>query len=196
MRWGKMALAAAAIGCGVWAGSMLPTIASSLPATGQPGSADDPLVTKSYVDEQIRNALSGKPVGESSGQAPASSAEIEALKQRIAQLEAEAGKASVPYTVVKLKAGHTLIGEEGTEFIVRTGEAYIHSSPENGIADVTEGIDLANGTLIPKNHLLLVPRSGRGVTVKPDYPNSVYVTVKGEFVELDAEGNPVASAQE
>lgn len=178
MRWGKMMLAAAAVGCGVLAGSMLPTIASGLPISGQPGSADDPVVTKSYVDEQIRNALSGKPIGESSGPASGSV------------------KASVPYTVVKLKAGHTLIGEEGTEFIVRSGEAYIYSSTENGIADVTDGVDLADGTLIPRNHLLLVPRAGRGVTVKPDYPNSVYVTVKGEFVELDAEGHPVSSSDE
>jgi len=187
MRWGKVIAAAAAIGCGVLVGSMINAMANGIPAAGQPGSAEDPVVTKSYVDEQIRNALNGEVVGQSSS----SSIELEALKQRIAELEAKASKASVPYTVVKLQAGHTLVGETGTEFIVRTGEAYVHSSPLNGIPDLTDGVDLANDTLIPKNHLLQVPREGRGVKVKPDYKNDVYVTVKGKYVELNAEGNPV-----
>lgn len=175
IRWGKMIAAAAAIGCGVVVGTMLTAMASGIPTAGQPGSAEDPVVTKSYVDEQIRNALNGDPVGQSQ-QPPSNQA---------------SGTASVPYAVVKLQAGHTLIGEMGTEFIVRTGQAYIHSSPENGIADVTDGVDLANDTLIPKNHLLMVPREGRGVKVKADYPNDVYVTIKGNYVEVDIEGNPV-----
>ncbi|MCI3921364.1 hypothetical protein MO973_24665 [Paenibacillus sp. TRM 82003] len=187
MRWGKLTAAAVAICCGVWAGSMLTTLASGIPAAGQPGSTDDPIVTKSYVDEQIQVALSGGKVG--------GAGLIEELSERIAQLEKQlaAGGANVPYTVVKLKAGHTLMGATGTEFNVRTGKAYIYSNTENGIPDLTDGVDLKNDTLIPNNHLLQVPREGRGVKVKPDYPNDVYVTVKGAFTELDAQGNAVAA---
>jgi len=192
MRWGKVTAAAAAIGCGVWVGSMLTTFASGIPAAGQPGSSEDPIVTKGYVDEQIQKALKGEAVGGTS----TTNAAIQDLKQRVAELEEQlangGASASVPYAVVKLKAGHMLLGETGTEFIVRTGQAYVHSSPENGVPDVTDGVDLKLDTLIPKNHLLMVPREGRGVKVKADYPNDVYVTVKGGYVEVDAQGNVVS----
>lgn len=192
MRWGKVAAAVAAIGCGVWVGSMLTTFASGIPATGQPGSSEDPVVTKSYVDEQIQRALNGEAVGGSS----TTNATIEELKRRIAELEEQlangGASASVPYAVVRLKAGHMLLGDTGTEFIVRTGQAYVHSTPENGVPDVTDGVDLKLDTLIPKNHLLMIPREGRGVKVKADYPNDVYVTIKGNYVEIDAKGNEVS----
>jgi hypothetical protein len=189
MRLGKMIVAAGAIGCGVWIGSMLTTFASGIPAAGQPGSTEDPVVTKSYVDEQIQNALSGGAVGQSG-----TATTIDALTKRIEELEKKltASGSGVSYTVVKLKAGHTLLGGTGTEFNVRTGRAYVHSNTENGIPDLTDGVDLKNDTLIPNNHLLQVPREGRGVKVKPDYPNDVYVTIKGVYVELDAEGHSVS----
>jgi hypothetical protein len=187
MRLGKTIMAVAAVSCGVWIGSMLTTFASSIPAAGQPGSSEDPVVTKSYVDEQIQNALSGGTVGQSG-----TAATIDALTQRVAELEKKlAAGSSVPYTVVRLKAGHTLLGGTGTEFNVRTGKAYVHSNTENGIPDLTDGVDLKNDTLIPNNHMLQVPREGRGVKVKPDYPNDVYVTIKGVYVELNAEGHTV-----
>jgi len=190
MRWGKMITAAAAVGCGVWIGSMLTAFGSSVPSAGQPGSSTDPIVTKSYVDEQIERALSGQSVG---GTGTASSARIEALEARIQELEAKLadGAGKVPYAVVRLQAGHMLLGDTGTEFIVRTGQAYIVSSPENGVPDVTDGVDLKADTLIPRNHLLLIPREGRGVRVNADYKNDVYVTVKGEYTEIDAQGNAV-----
>ena len=192
MRWGKMWIAAAAVGCGVWIGSVLTTGASGLPLSGNPGSAEDPLVTKSYVDEQIRRALSGGTVG-GTGSGGASSAQVAALEARISQLEKELAeaKSAVSYNVVRLQAGHMLLGASGTEMVVRNGQAYIHSNPENGIPDLTDGVDLKADTLVPNNHLLLIPREGRGIKVMPDYKYSVYVTVKGEYVEIDAEGNMV-----
>jgi hypothetical protein len=38
----------------------------------------------------------------------------------------------------------------------------------------------------------MIPREGRGVKVKPDYPNDVYVTIKGEYTEIDAQGKTVS----
>ncbi|HZG87375.1 hypothetical protein [Paenibacillus sp.] len=187
MKWGKTAAAVAAICCGVGIGSMITALANGIPAAGQPGSSEDPVVTKSYVDEQIQRALNGEAVG-------GTGATVQRLQERIAALEAqlaEAQDAGVPYTVIRLKPGHMLLGEMGTEFIVRTGQAYVHSNPENGVPDLTDGVDLKLDTLIPKNHLLQVPREGRGVKVKADYPNDVYVTVKGAYVEIDAQGNEV-----
>jgi len=189
MHWGKTIAAVAATVCGVWVGSMLTTFANGIPAAGQPGSSEDPVVTKSYVDEQIQRALNGDNVGSTVSTAD--------LLRRIEELEEQAASSSsgVPYTVVRLKAGHMLLGAMGTEFVVRTGQAYVHSTQSNGIADVTDGVDLTADTLIPKNHLLMVPREGRGVKVKPDYPNDVYVTIKGAYIEVDTEGNAVSDEE-
>jgi len=194
MRWGKLGAAAAVVGAIIVIGSIFLSIERILPESGRPGSADDPIVTKSYVDEQIRRALSGETVGESGSGMSALNARIAELEARINELEKqlEKAKAEVPYTVIRLKAGHMLLGEMGTEIVVRTGRAYVHSNPENGIPDLTDGVDLKADTLVPNNHLLMVPREGRGIKVMPDYPNDVYVTVKGEFVEIDAEGNVVS----
>lgn len=176
MQWGKTAAAVAAIVCGVWVGSMLTTFASGIPAAGQPGSAEDPMVTKSYVDEQIRKALGG---GSSSGGGAGSGTIV------------SPSGGGEPYSVVELPAGHTLMGGMGTEFTVRTGKAYVFSNTENGIPDLTDGVDLKNGALIPNNHLLQVPREGRGVRVEANYPNKVFVTVKGAYLQIDGDGNAV-----
>ncbi|MCL6458526.1 MAG: hypothetical protein K6T85_11030 [Gorillibacterium sp.] len=117
-------------------------IGSSLTQTTQadsavpPGSADDPVVTKSYVDEQIRN------VGGGSGN----------------------GEAAAGIVVVTLTKGQTLVANASTEFILRVGEAKAMSKDGNGIPDVTLGKDIANGAPISKNSLLIFPSDGRGIT--------------------------------
>ena len=68
------------------------------------------------------------------------------------------------YAVVRMEAGQKIVGQEGTEIIVRSGEATVFDNGENGISDLTAGTDLRTGQAAPLNHLLLVPRAdGRGV---------------------------------
>lgn len=68
--------------------------------------------------------------------------------------------------IVELTAGQTLICEAGAEVILRAGEGTAIISEAGGLSDVTGGIDLKQGEIIPKNHLLIIPRSdGRGVYV-------------------------------
>jgi hypothetical protein len=172
MRWRKAFISVIAIAVGVLIGGILTSLANNIPPAGQPGSTDDPLVTKSYVDEQIKNALSGGVVGSSS---PSSST------------------AGTPYTIIRLPAGHTLIGNANTKIIVRTGKAIVYSNvAENGITDATDGVDLKNGVPAPNNHLLIIPREGRGVRVDASYKEAVNITIEGEFKQLDAQGNQVA----
>ncbi|WP_274362492.1 hypothetical protein [Paenibacillus thermotolerans] len=197
MKWGKAAAAIAAVSCGVLAGSMLTSFANSIPSAGQPGSAEDPVVTKSYVDEQIQKALTGQ----ASGQASTMEQTINTLKTQVAALEAALKQvkeskpsSSVPFTVVTLKPGQTLLGGMGTEFIVRAGKANIHSGTENGIPDLTDGVDLKNGAQAPKDHLLLIPREGRGLKVDPAMKSDAVITVKGSYIQLDADGNAVVPA--
>lgn len=56
----KVAAAAMLISGGIWAGSLLNEKVEGAGVTNQPGTADDPVVTKSYVDQQIQQALKGE----------------------------------------------------------------------------------------------------------------------------------------
>ncbi|OMF35850.1 hypothetical protein BK133_10400 [Paenibacillus sp. FSL H8-0548] len=145
------------IGAGVWVGV---NFASPLEAESNaltPGSVQDPVVTKSYVDEQLAK-LSGGAVG--GGTAPVADSTLE---------------------VVIVPAGKTLMAGQGTEVIVRVGKAIAYSSDASGIADLTGGTDLTKGKSIPTNHLLLFPREGRGILPDPNQKNGLTVLVKGSY---------------
>jgi hypothetical protein len=140
------------------AGSVLPTFADTIPIGDRPGSTADPLVTKSYVDDAI-----SKSVGASTG---------------------VAGSVT---KVLRLRAGDRVIADGGTQIIVRTGRAVVVSDGANGVADVTDGVDLKAGVVVPLNHLLIMPRAGRGVGVEVGYRQDVYVTVVGVHEVVKAE---------
>lgn len=117
------------LGVGFWFGS-----ASA--STNEPGSAGDPLVSKSYVDSLL------------------------------------------VFQVVTVPKDSTLVGEGGTEIVLRGGQATAVASANGGILDVSDGVDVANGVVIKPNHLLVVPRTdGRGVLAKTD----LILMVKGPF---------------
>ena len=109
-------------------------------AAGAPGSEDDPVVTKSYVDSAIaslRASLSGAGTGASGG-----------------------GE----WQVVCVPGGKSVVGETGTQMILRSGTATAIDNGANGISDLTGGSDLRQGAAVSKNHLLLIPGSdGRGI---------------------------------
>lgn len=113
-------------------------------ATTTPGSENDPVVTKSYVDAQIK---------------------------------ANAGAAK-SYEAVFVNAGKKVLGGDGSEIILRSGEAKSLASGINGIADLTGGKDLMGDQAIIQNHLLLVPRNdGRGIIATTD----IWIMVKGGY---------------
>lgn len=99
-------------------------------AQSQPGSPDDPLITKSYLEQF-----------------------------------------TIPQ-VVELKSGQTIIGEAGTQFVLRVGSAYCLADPataKGGLADLTEGIDIKHMEPVLSNHLLVCSRSdGRGLVAQTD----------------------------
>lgn len=148
------------VGAGVWAGV---NFASPLEAESNalsPGSVEDPVVTKSYVDEQLAKLSGGSTGGSTDGSGAAESAALE---------------------VVTVPAGKTLMAGQGTEVIVRVGKAIAYSSDASGIADLTSGTDLTKGKAIPTNHLLLFPREGRGILPDPAQKNGLTVLVIGKY---------------
>lgn len=95
----------------------------------------------------------------------------------IAQIKGSGGTSN-SYTAIQLTAGQKLIGNEGTEIILRSGEATAIDNGANGISDLTGGKDLMTGNGINPNHLLLVPRSdGRGIAATTD----IWVMVRGSY---------------
>lgn len=150
------------LGAGILIGTNFRSDADS---GAKPGSVDDPVVTKSYVDQQLN-----------------------ALKQQVGSGGAGTGtgmttpppaSAGDDYAVVELPAGKTLIGKAGAEFVLRSGSATVFSADKDGISDLTAGGDLKNGDEIARNHLLLIPRDGRGM--KNNTAALQYVIVRGSY---------------
>lgn len=178
----KIVLAALIFGGGFGLGSMIVSNADGLLDPNQPGSVNDPLVTKSYVDQQVAEAVKNEMSKQSLSK--------EEIRKIIDEFKADLeGQASRELVVVELNPGETLIASEGTEFIVRNGKA-VAIGKKDGIPDITDGDSIADGEVIPLNHLLLFPRDdGRGIQPHPDQKDTIFVMVRGEYAHMDAGGN-------
>ena len=146
-------------------------------ASAQPGSPDDPLVSRSYVDSRIAQL---------EAQIAALTAALEAAVfftalPEVLPLPPDAHAPAVTrelFQVVRAEPGMVLIGHASTEIILRAGTASVVSGPYNGLANVTAGHDLMNGQAVPLNHLLIVPQNdGRGMR----FYATAYLMIKGDF---------------
>lgn len=199
-KW-KLIAAPVLLGAGLWLGSIITTSADGGNATS-PGTADDPLVTKSYVDALFNGEV---PSGGTGGSGSVSESDLNKIKEEIIKEleslgtggnsgssggEATAGTAQT-VTVVELQPGETLYASSGTEVIVRNGQAVAVSDDDNGIPDVTAGKDIKAGNTVELNHLLLFPREGRGIKSLESNSTVMFVMVKGSYLHLDASGSKV-----
>ncbi len=115
----------------------------------------DPLISKSYFDKKI-----------------------EELEEKIKNSQGSAASGAVAFKPLNFSAGDTIIFKEGTEFILRSGEAKIIDPTGNGLADITNGSNLINGSVLPTNHNVLCPRSdNRGIYCDTE----VWVMIKGSY---------------
>ncbi|HIV85202.1 MAG TPA: hypothetical protein H9900_00145 [Candidatus Monoglobus merdigallinarum] len=124
----------------------------------EPGDTDDPVVTKSYIVDVVVPQLKAYVEQKMSGGSSDSYSE--------------------KFAVVDVSAGQTVIFDEGAEFVLRKGSGTVIGTDKGGIADTTVGYDLANGSEVPANHMLIVPvNDGRGFTAS----NDVIVMIKGGY---------------
>ena len=133
-------------------------IGESHAQSGQPGSADDPLVTKSYVDQVV----------------------AELVRRELANFGGSGG-GETALDVVTVPPGYRLMVAGGGEIVVRSGKASAYSADANGLSDLTEGKDIAPGQPVPANHLILFPRDGRGIQADPGQKGDVIVLVRGAY---------------
>ena len=120
----------------------------------EPGTAKDPLVTLSYLNETFMDSI------------------MERVDQKIAernsqlQLGEQASGASgtaASFTVVTLSSGQVLTGDIGCEVMLRVGTASCVSPSSPGLIDETSASTLNNGGALVQNHLYMMTIEGRGV---------------------------------
>ncbi len=143
------------------------------------GTESDPLVSKSYVDSKIEQVLSYITENANSSASVDTDAIVNEVMEKINSGELTGGSVDVSaYVPVSVAVGQTLVGGEGTEIILRAGKGEVSISGVDGIADITTGDELKNGSKATKNHLLIVPRDdGRGIEVT----EAAWFLVKGEY---------------
>ncbi len=168
---------------------------SSSASGGEPGTIDDPLVTKGYVDQQIadilediKNQNASSSEQNNGGIDPKTGVDMAKIYEDIDRYIAthlegntDGSNTAAPseFIVVEASPNSKIICGASTELILRTGNAKVISNESgDGLADITLGIDLSMGVIVPKNHLLIVPRDdGRGIEVT----EKSYVMVKGKY---------------
>ena len=132
------------------------------------GSADDPLITKSYLDgpflEQVRSLVDQTVAGRK--------AELEEM------LEEAVRNAGNVFTVVTLSQGQVLEGDVGCEVVLRAGNAVCGATDGEGLIDTTAGTVLGGGEALTANHLYMVTIGARTVTAASD---TVEVLVRGPY---------------
>jgi hypothetical protein len=161
----------------------LPLYSTSQADAPEPGSASDPVITKSYFDQnsltqdQVKQLIASALANQSGGGAGSGAG--------------GASDGTAALTVVQLKAGQTLYAGAGTEFIVRTGKTVAVSNDEDGIPDVTSGKDIPAGAAVENNHHLIFPKDTRGIKPAPKNAAEIYVMVRGSYLLLNADGSKV-----
>jgi hypothetical protein len=159
-----------------------------------PGTADDPVITKSYFDqnslteEKVKQIVTSVIANQSAGGTNSNGSEGSGSNNASSNGQAIN---TDPITVVQLKTGQTLYAGSGAEFIVRTGKTVAVSNDEDGIPDVTAGKDIAEGAAIGNNHLLVFPKDTRGVKPAPKNTEDIYIMVRGSYQLLNADGSKV-----
>ncbi|WP_348620791.1 hypothetical protein [Paenibacillus polymyxa] len=184
----KVSLAAVLLGGGIVAGSLMNNSVNGASSSGQPGTADDPVVTKSYVDQKIAQAIKGEGTASSTSSKATSSTTpaTNATTNTTASGTSGAGKTSTPeqteaLKVVDVKPGQKLIAKAGSEFILRNGYAVVYSMDASGAIDITSGTEIVHNQTVEKNHLLSFPREGRGIQVKEGQKFGLVVMVRGGY---------------
>lgn len=141
-------------------------IATGVTFANQAGSSDDPLVAKSYVDDQINQVL--KVINNTIGSdtSPGSSSNT--------NVQISGGS----FKPVLVEVGQTIYGKEGTEVILRSGKGNAVVPGAEGIANITNGLEVKNKNAVNKNQLLIIPRDdGRGIKVT----EKAWFLVKGDY---------------
>lgn len=180
-------------------------IIANAASSAQPGSEFDPLVTKSYVDEQIQKLAEKIGSGISTGGSSTKTGsvdeqvvdnlrsdvrdltnliidayiKIQRLEKQNLELIQKLQTLEQGFVVVEATKGQVVVLGAGSEIIVRSGETTAISGMYGGLADVSAGRDLNTGETITNQHLLISARDdGRGIKVVSEIS---YMLIRGSY---------------
>lgn len=175
----------------------------------QYSSADDPLISLSYVNEvllpqvqdMIKKALAGVDLDDITTPPVTTEEPVETTEEPIettaAPIETTAPvpevifpegtvNTGVTYVVVQLPAGQTLFASVNScEVIVRAGNTTVVSPftdkwSAQGVSDTTAGKEIYNEQAVPTNHTILIPRDdGRGIIAGD---GGAWLMVRGDYI--------------
>jgi len=156
------------------------SVAFASSGTGvEPGSEQDPIITKSYVDEKVENL--SKENSELKALIQQQNQILEQLSKYIEDLKKQGGSGSGgsnAFEVVTVENGQVLLTVSGTEIVLRSGRAKAIKGEFGGLSDVTSAKDLTDGVDISLNHLLISARDdGRGARAF----SKCYFLIRGAF---------------
>lgn len=137
------------------------------------GSAGDPLVTLSYLNDTFLDTIMQRvdqKIAERTGQT--------AVMPSVPSAPAAGGSTAASFTVVTLSSGQVLTGDIGCEVLLRIGTASCVSTGEPGLVDETTAGTLSNGGALAENHLYMMTIEGRGVQATAP---TTKLMVRGEY---------------
>lgn len=137
-------------------------------------TSSDPLVTISYVEEVLEPRLKNELT-------TYIQENFHSQSNNVTDENGENIVINTGYSIVNLKKGQILYPISSTEIVLRSGTADVVSSyMDQGINDMTEGIELYNGDALPRYHYCLIPRGDDGRTIVAT-SDEIYIMVRGEF---------------
>ena len=144
-----------------------------------PGTEQDPLVSLSYLEQRLNQIAQG----ELSDEALENIIQT-VISNVIFQMENVSNSPiatpseSFQFAPVFLEAGTVLIGDTGTEIIIRGGVVQSYVYGEDGIVNLTRGLEHLSDVTLAHNELLLIPRhDARGIRVMTDS----WIMIKGGY---------------
>lgn len=153
-------------------------------ASGQEGTAADPLVSLSYLTEVVTPSVLEEVDTLIAEDQSRLEEQLETVAQAyLAQLEGVAqstgGTASdlASYQVVTLTEGQTMVMDVGCEVLLRSGTGTCQATATPGLVNMTSGTLLDNGQALVENQLYLTTIAGHGVTAQ----SAVTVLVRGDY---------------
>ena len=151
----------------------------TLLAAAAAGGADDPVISLSYLNNVFKPQLKTEIASDTA-------AAIEAAKPGIVsetkqQVLAEVGNGSSAFVPLMLTEGQTLYPNGGSvEVLLRRGAFSCVDTAEEGIVNLTSGLDQTNGEELSLQNLYLIPRDdGRGIRATAS--TECWVMVRGAY---------------
>lgn len=145
------------------------------------GDQNDPLVTKSYLDQtvipNVIQQVEAKTAARQTQLEKSLDAKIEQYKKDIVSMGGGNGS-SASYTLVTLTSGQSLRLEVGCEVMLRVGTATVNAATNPALIDVSTGGTINGGAALTKNHLYMATISDR--SIKPTSA-TVKLLVRGGY---------------